>query len=107
MELVEEVSRNLRPSPAIRTAADTILASLTAGGGAFNGLHLRMEDDTNYKASAGGEQVCGAYAVNPLPPVLLLWYPHICADLTSLNEGLPPSETLDVPVNSNTNLPPT
>ena len=56
MELVEEVARQLRPSPAVRAAADAVLANLTAGGGAFNGLHLRLEDDTNYKQTAGGEQ---------------------------------------------------
>ena len=33
-----------------------MLASLTAGGATYNGLHLRLEDDTNYKQSAGGEQ---------------------------------------------------
>ena len=57
MDLIEEVSRALRPSPAIRAAADAIVGNLTDSGDAFNGLHLRMEDDTNYKKTAGSEQV--------------------------------------------------
>ena len=76
MVLVEEVSRNLRPSPTVRAAANAILANLTAVDGAFNGVHLRVEDDAPYKASAGGEQVCGAHTLNPLPAIWLLWHAH-------------------------------
>ena len=52
-DLIEEVARNLRPAPAIRAAADVIVANLTAGGAAFNGIHLRMEADADYQHLAG------------------------------------------------------
>ncbi len=55
-ELIEEVARNLRPAPAIRTAADAIVAALTAGGAAFNGIHLRMEADADFQDAGGGDE---------------------------------------------------
>ena len=57
MDLVEEVSRNLRPAPPIQRAADAIVANLTAGGAAFNGIHLRLEADAGFKNLVGGEEV--------------------------------------------------
>ena len=57
-ELIEEVSRNLRPAPRIREAADAIVTELTADGAAFNGVHLRVEADANFKAYAGSAEVC-------------------------------------------------
>jgi hypothetical protein len=46
-ELVEEISRNLRPAPHIQRLADTIVARLTAEG-PYNGLHLRAEEDAHF-----------------------------------------------------------
>ena len=56
VDLVEEVSRNLRPAPRIQQAADAIVATLTAGGTAFNGIHLRLEQDAGFKNMVGGEE---------------------------------------------------
>ena len=56
-ELIEEVSRNLRPAPRIRTTADAIVAGLTARGAAFNGVHLRVEADANFQTYANGTEV--------------------------------------------------
>jgi hypothetical protein len=105
MELVEEVSRNLRPSPTTRTAADAILANLTASGGAFNGVHLRLEDDAPYKEYAGGEQVCGARALNPLPPLRLLGMP--VTPVASKNVSPPLQTDCASLIHSNGHLPST
>ena len=43
-DLVEDVSRNLRPAPRIRTLVDAIVARMSAKG-PYNGLHLRAEED--------------------------------------------------------------
>ncbi len=67
VDLVEEVSRNLRPAPRIRRAADAIVANLTAGGAAFNGIHLRLERDAGFKDLVGGEEV-GAKSESTLKP---------------------------------------
>ncbi len=69
MDLVEEVSRNLRPAPPIRRAADAIVGSLTAGGAAFNAIHLRVEQDAGFKNLVGGEEVQALSKSNsrPLP----------------------------------------
>ena len=56
-ELVEEVARNLRPAPRIRTAAMAVVAELTARGAAFNGVHLRVEADANFQTYANGTEV--------------------------------------------------
>ncbi len=52
-ELIEEVSRNLRPAPRIRAVAEEIVSQLTAGGEAFNGVHLRVEGDANFQTFTG------------------------------------------------------
>ena len=46
-ELVEEISRNLRPAPYIQRLADKTVTRLTAAG-PFNGLHLRAEEDAHF-----------------------------------------------------------
>ena len=56
VELIEEVARNLWPAPRIRSAADDILAILTAGGAIFNGIHLRMEADAGFQNWGGGNE---------------------------------------------------
>ncbi len=53
MPLLEEVARNLRPTPAIRALADRMVAKL----GPFNGVHLRLEDDARYQDHMGGQDV--------------------------------------------------
>ena len=58
-ELIEEVSRNLRPAPRIRAAAEDIVARLTAGGAAFNGVHLRLEGDANFRTFTEGSTEVG------------------------------------------------
>ncbi len=59
-ELIEEVARNLRPAPRIRTAATAVVAELTAReGSAFNGVHLRVEADANFQTYANGNEVRG------------------------------------------------
>ena len=61
-ELIEEVARNLRPAPRIRTAATAVVAEVNARGGpAFNGVHLRVEADANFQTYATGTEVrsCG------------------------------------------------
>ena len=56
-ELIEEVSRNLRPAPRIREAADAIVGELTANGSVYNGVHLRVEADANFKTYADTAEV--------------------------------------------------
>ena len=46
-QLVEDIARNLRPAPRIQTLADAVTAKLTAAG-AYNGVHLRMEQDAHF-----------------------------------------------------------
>ena len=58
MELIEEVTRNLRPAPCVQRAVDAIVAQLTARGATFNGVHLRMEEDSGYLQRSGGNEVC-------------------------------------------------
>ena len=56
-ELIEEVSRNLRPAPPICKAAAAIVTQLTARGAAFNGVHLRVEADANFQTYVDGDEV--------------------------------------------------
>ena len=56
-ELIEEVSRNLRPAPRIQQAAATVVAELTARGAVFNGVHLRVEADADFQRYANGAEV--------------------------------------------------
>ena len=57
MGLVTEIVENLRPPPHVASLAERIVANMTAGGGAFNGLHLRIEDDTDWVDGSGGADV--------------------------------------------------
>ena len=59
MGLVTAIVENLRPPPAVAALAERIVANMTAGhgGGAFNGLHLRIEDDTDWVDGSGGADV--------------------------------------------------
>ncbi len=60
-DLIEDVTRNLRPAPHIHILADTIMARLTAAG-PYNGVHLRMEEDAHMWdvfASSNGPEVSG------------------------------------------------
>jgi uncharacterized NAD-dependent epimerase/dehydratase family protein len=55
--LVTEIVENLRPSGHVASLAKRIVANLTAGGAAYNGLHLRIEDDTDWVDGSGGADV--------------------------------------------------
>ena len=48
-QLIEEVSRNLRPAQRIQQTADAIVSKLTADGAVYNGVHLRAEADAEFK----------------------------------------------------------
>jgi len=58
--LVTAIVENLRPPPHVASLAERIVANITAGrggGSAFNGLHLRIEDDTDWVDGSGGADV--------------------------------------------------
>jgi len=58
--LVTAIVENLRPPPAVASLAERVVANMTAGrggGGGFNGLHLRIEDDTDWVDGSGGADV--------------------------------------------------
>ena len=55
--LVAEIVDNLRPPPHVAALAERIVANLTAERGGFNGLHLRIEDDTDWVDGSGGADV--------------------------------------------------
>ena len=57
MGLVTEIVENLRPPRYVASLAERIVANLTAGGFAYNGLHLRIEDDTDWVDGSGGADV--------------------------------------------------
>ena len=57
--LVTAIVENLRPPPHVASLAERIITNMTAGGGGggFNGLHLRIEDDTDWVDGSGGADV--------------------------------------------------
>ena len=63
--LLEEVSRNALPAPRLRSAADAIVANLTQGGAAFNGVHLQTEQHVDVRSVGAGDE---ARAWLPVPP---------------------------------------
>ena len=55
MQLVSEVSRLMKPAAYLEALADTVVAKLTQRGErAFNGVHLRLEQDSPYVEMMGG-----------------------------------------------------
>ena len=58
-DLVEETSRNVRPAPELRSAAEDIVANLSAGGGAaatWDGLYLPLKLDARATRVTGGDE---------------------------------------------------
>ena len=67
MGLVTEIVDHLQPPPHVASLAERIVANLTAerGGGGFNGLHLRIEDDTDWVDGSGGADVRAMRTLDP------------------------------------------
>ena len=58
-DLLEEISRNLRPALELRSAAEDIVANLSAGGGAaatWDGLYLPLKLDARASRVTGGDE---------------------------------------------------
>ena len=59
MQLVAEAARHLRAAPRLVTLAARIKSAILARSteSTYNGLHLRMEADSNYVKVMGGVEV--------------------------------------------------
>ena len=69
VQLASEVSRLIRPAAYLEGLADTIVSEMTTRRGerAFNGVHLRLEQDSPYVEMMGGLEA----SLNPAPPLAL------------------------------------
>ena len=55
IQLASDVSRRIRPAAYLEGLADTVVAELTRRGErVFNGVHLRLEQDSPYVEMMGG-----------------------------------------------------
>ena len=55
IQLVSEVSRLIKPAAYLQRLADAVVAGLSKDGQqAFNGVHLRLEEDSPYVEMMGG-----------------------------------------------------
>jgi hypothetical protein len=55
---VSDISRLLKPAAYLQRLADKVIAGSSKGAAAaFNGLHLRMEEDSPYIQMLGGVEV--------------------------------------------------
>ena len=76
VELVSDISRLLKPAAYLQRLAEKVIAGFPEGSSAaFNGLHLRMEEDSQYIEMLGGVEVSAVTLQGPCPVRLVARVP--------------------------------